>query len=99
MPMVSTENINDLKFVIMKISIAKLKKITIIGTYWSSTITSLRFVCVLASLRAKSLASDPELTKKHTFNGDGSRLVSLSAYITRLSWRNLEFVFNVFSWL
>lgn len=47
--------------------------------YWSRVITSFLLVCVLASLRAKSLASDPELTKKQTLSGGGRRLTNLSA--------------------
>ena len=71
--------------------------------------TSLAFVCVLASLSARSLASEPELTKKQTFRGSGNRLVSLSAYSTRLSCRKRELVFStrscwpatsaIFGWL
>ncbi len=79
MSMVSTENVKFESFGIEE-QLASHHH-----TYWSSTTTSLRFVCVLASRRAKSLASDPELTKKHTLSGGGSRLVSLSAYRTRLS--------------
>lgn len=75
-------------------------KIKTENTYWSITITSLDLVCVLASLKARSLASEPELTKKQTFRGSGIRLVSLSAYSTRLSCRKREFVFSTRScWL
>jgi len=73
--------------------------VVLITTYWSNTIASLRLVCVLANLRARSLASDPELTKKQTFSCGGRDLVSRSAYRTRLSCKKREFVFNSLSCL
>lgn len=62
------------------------------NTYWSKVITSFFLVWMRASLRARSFASEPELTKKHTERGSGKVLTSLSARITSSSWRYRLFV-------
>lgn len=51
-------------------------------------------VCCRASLMAKSLASEPELTKKQTDSDSGILDTSFSAHTTRLSCKNRLLVFN-----
>jgi len=63
-------------------------------TYWSNVITSCFFVCALAKRNAKSFASEPELTKKHTFKSPGKRLERFAAQRTSSSCKNRLFVDN-----
>lgn len=50
------------------------------STYWSTVMISRCLVCVRAKRNAKSLASEPELTKKHTFSSAGIFDTTFSAH-------------------
>lgn len=64
-------------------------------TYWSTVMISLCLVWVRANLNARSLASDPELTKKQTESSSGIVLTTFSAHKTISSWRKRLFVDSV----
>lgn len=55
--------------------------------YWSTVMISRCFVCVRAKRSARSFASEPELTKKHTFSVAGILATIFSAHWTISSCR------------
>lgn len=74
------------------------RRVTDYVTYWSKITQSLFPVKCLDNLIAKSLASEPEFTKKTLDNSLGIVLAMRWAHRTILSWRNREFVHCWANW-
>lgn len=64
-------------------------------TYCSNAMISLFPVYICAKRRAKSLASEPEFTKKQTLSFSGMVLAIFLAHKTMLSWRKRLLVFKI----